>query len=671
MDVLKYPIILIACFFGLGILIQNFLCFAFSTIIVFSSILLFIFLILFLITRNSNVKTIFFGLFTYLLSLSIGIISLYFHQDFHHQNHYSNLEFQEKNNIKGFVIETLKPNEFYTKFLIQIDSFNHKKSRGTLLVYFSRKNTKSLEIGDIIIMNTEIKPILKNYNPDTFDYANYMENQNIFHQVKCFENDYFIGDRIKNLTYFINQLRLKLTASFDVHHFPTKTKSIINALLLGQKQQIDSATLNDYKNAGVVHILAISGLHIGIIYMFLNFIFGFLNNFKNGKTIKLISIILLLWLFALISGMSASITRAVMMFSLIAFGNFLNRKNFAFNAVAASFLILLIYNPSYLFDVGFQLSYAAVISILLFQSFFEKFYFSKNTIVVYITDLFLVSLVAQLGVLPLIMLYFKQIPLFFLLANFVVIPLATFILMLGIITLFLNFIFLPLALQLGKIISFLIELMNQYIHLLSGFEKYIIKNISFTPILALTLYIVILSFIYWIYKPKNNRFMVFLTSIIVFQFAYFLTKENISTNKELIVFNNKESIISIFDSNRITIYSNDSIIEKNQSVLLYKTAKFNPITTFLPLKNLLFFKNKKILIVDKNGIYNISIKPDIVIIRQNSKINLERLIITTNPVIIIADKSNSYISLKRWKATCLKYKIPFHAIAEKGFYKIQ
>jgi len=671
MDVLKYPIIPIACFFGLGILIQNFLCFTLSSIIIFSSILLFIFFILYIITRNSNVKTIFFGLFTYLLSLSIGIISLYLHQDFNRHNHYSNLEFKETNNIKGFVIETLKPNEFYTKFLIQIDSFNHKKSSGTLLVYFSRKNTKSLEIGDIIIMNAEIKPILKNYNPDAFDYANYMENQNVFHQIKCFEKDYFIGERIRNLTYFINQLRLKLTASFNAHHFSTKTKSIINALILGQKQHIDSTTLNDYKNAGVVHILAISGLHIGIIYMFLNFLFGFLNNIKNGRTIKLISIILLLWLFALISGMSASITRAVMMFSLIAFGNFLNRKNFAFNAVAASFLILLIYNPLYLFDVGFQLSYAAVISILLFQPFFQKFYFSKNTIIVYITDLFLVSLVAQLGVLPLIMVYFKQIPVFFLLANFVVIPLATLVLMLGIITLLLNFIFLPLALQLGKIISFLIELMNQYIHLLSGFEKYIIKNISFTPILALTLYIVILSFIYWIYKPKNSRLLRLFSFVFLFQLTYFFTKKNIVNQREMIVFNNKESIITVFDSNTIKVFSNDSLIAKNPSLQEYKTAKFNPEITFAPLENLIYFQNKKILIVDKNGIYNTSIKPDVVIIRQNSRINIERLIQTASPTIIIADKSNSYISLKRWKVTCLKYKIPFHAIAEKGFYKME
>lgn len=670
MDVLKYPIILIAICFGLGIVIQNYACFSFTTLLYSSIISFVLFLIFYFKFRNQNLKNIFFGLITYLLILSIGSLSLYIHQDFHAKNHYSNLENKEQNNIKGVVVEALKSNEFYTKFIVKINSFNHQKSTGKLLVYFSKKNPDSLVIGDLVSFKSELKPILKNYNPDTFDYSKYMENQNVFHQIKCFSIDYFIGNKVKNFTFYINELRQKLVHSFDTHHFSIRTKSIINALLLGQKQQIDNETLNDYKNAGVVHILAISGLHIGIIYMFLNYIFGFLNRVKHGKTIKLVVIILLLWLFALISGMSASITRSVTMFSVIAIGTFLNRRNFMFNSIAASFLILLIYNPLLIFDVGFQLSYAAVISILLFQPYYEKFYFSKNKIVVYITDLFLVSLAAQIGVLPLMLLYFKQVPTLFLLANLVVIPIATAVLIIGIVVLFLNFVYSPFALLLGKLISFLVEIMNNYIHWLSSFQDFVVKNITFTPFLTVALYLVIFSIIYWIYKPKNKRFLYVLVLILSFQVLYFYTKNETSHKNELIVFNAKESAISIFEANRITIFSNDSLIQENQSIQEYATAKFNPKIDFYPLENVLFFKNKKIIIVDESGIYNTSSKPDVVIVRQNSRINIERLILTSKPKVVVADKSNSYTSIKRWKATCLKYKIPFHAIAEKGFYKL-
>lgn len=670
MDVVKYPIISIALCFGFGILIQSYCVFSFNTLFYTSLFSFILFTILWFIWRKKNFKNIYFGVTTYLFVFSTSALSLYLHQDIHRKNHYTNFLVKETNSIKGVIIESLKPNEFYNRYIIEIDSFEQQKSSGKILVYFSKKNKDTLQIGDRILFQNSIKPIQKNYNPDTFDYSKYMANQNVFHQTKCFENDYIISGKVKNFSFYIDKLRQKLVHSFDKHHFSTRTKSIVNALLLGQKQQIDSTTLNDYKNSGVIHVLAISGLHIGIIYAFFNFIFGFLNRFDKGKTIKLFVILFLLWVFALVSGMSPSITRAVTMFSLIAIGTFLNRKNYLFNAVAGSFLILLVYNPMYLFDVGFQLSYAAVVSILLFQPYYQKFYPSKNKVIIYIADLFLVSFAAQLGVLPLMMLYFKQIPTLFIVANLVVIPVATAVLILGIITLALNFILPSLALIFGKIISFLVDFMNDYIHWLSSFNEYVIKNITFTPWLAFALYAIILSIIYWIYNPKNKRLLYVLISIICFQIAYFTTKKEIFDTKELVIFNHKESIIATFENKKIVVYSNDSLIRDNQNIQEYATAKFNPEVEFHPLENVLFFKNKKILIVDENTVYNTSTKPDIVIIRQNSRINIERLIKTTNTKLIIADKSNSYTSIKRWKATCLKYKIPFHAIAEKGFYRM-
>ena len=670
MNVLKYPILIIAVCFGLGIVIQNYVCLSFEVLISTWIILSVLFAILFLKYKSKNYKGIFFGLISYLLTIATGSLSLFFNLDYNQKNHYTNIGIKEQNLLKALVIEELKPNAFYTKFVLEIDSFNHQKSRGKLLVYFSKKNSDTLVIGDVLRLKVAILPVPKNFNPNSFDYANYLENRNIFHQIKCYAYDYVVVNQEKNTNFYINKLRTVLVKSFEAHLFPEKVNAIINALLLGQKQQLDASTLNDYKNAGVIHILAISGLHIGIIYAFFNFIFGFLNRLKHGKTIKLFIIIILLWVFALISGMSASITRAVTMFSLFALGAFLNRRNNAFNSIAASFLVVLIFSPLLIFDIGFQLSYAAVISILLFQPFFNFFYFSKQKWAVYIADLFLVSLAAQIGVLPLMLLYFKQIPLLFLAANFVVIPVSTAVLILGVMLLFLNFIYMPLALVLGKLISILVAFMNFYIHWLSSFDTFIVKNIAFTPLLTIVFYLLIFSTIYWAYRPKNKQVLVILFMIICFQISYFITIKTIHNKSELIVFNFKESTLSIFDSQHLRVYSNDSLIAANQNMQDYITAHFNPRVSFHPLENVVYFNNKKIMIVDQEVVYKTSILPDVVILRQNSRVNIERLLITTKPKIIIADKSNSFTSISRWKKVCLQYKIPFHAVAEKGFYKM-
>lgn len=159
MDVLKYPIITIALCFGLGIIIQNYLCFSSNTVLYSTVISFVLFIILLFYNRNKNTKNILFGLATYFLILSISTLSSYIHQDINHKNHYTNFDIKETNSIKGLVVETLKPNEFYTKFLVEIYSFNHQKSSGKVLVYFSKKNPDSLQIGDLISFQSEIKPI--------------------------------------------------------------------------------------------------------------------------------------------------------------------------------------------------------------------------------------------------------------------------------------------------------------------------------------------------------------------------------------------------------------------------------------------------------------------------------------------------------------------------------
>jgi competence protein ComEC len=539
-----------------------------------------------------------------------------------------------------------------------------------MLLYVPKINTTKLSTGDEIWLKNSVYPIPKAFNPYQFDYANYLEKQNVYHQIYTRENQIKIIQTHKNFDFYIEKLRNNLSKSFDIHHFEPKTKAIIDALILGQRLELDKETIADYSNAGVIHILAISGLHISIIYFFIVFLLKPLKRVRFGAEIQLLIVLAILWLFAFLTGLPASVTRAVTLFSFISIGNYFNQPKAIYNALAISAFLILLVNPNAIFDVGFQLSYAAVLSIVLFQPFYKKFYFTENKIGIYFIDTILVSLAAQIGVLPLSLYYFNQLPLLFLLANLIIIPLSSLVLIVGIVILPLNYVFPSIALFLGNILEYSIQFMNNYIHWIAQFKSGIITNISFSGWLTFSMYLIIIALIYGLYHAKAKNVKYILLSILIFQCSYITVKWNENHRSELVIFNEKATLIGIKNHKNVIAFSDAP--EHNYATLNhYKRGTFSDSLEVFSLKNTISFKNKRILVVDSLGIYKTSIRPDIIVLTQNPKINLLRLIHDVSPKVIIADKSNYKNSIKRWETTCRKEKIPFHAIAKKGFYKLE
>ena len=598
------------------------------------------------------------------------MLSFYIHSDVNFKNHYSKKTFEETNSIRAIVTSTLKPNTKYNKYFVTLSHFNDSIATGKILLYVPKTNNETLHSGDEIWLNNAVYPIPKAFNPYQFDYSKYLEKQNVFHQIYTRENQIKIIQTHKTVDFYIENLRNNLSQSFDIHHFEPKTKAIIDALILGQRLELDKETIADYSNAGVIHILAISGLHISIIYFFIVFLLKPLKRVRFGAEIQLLIVLGILWLFALLTGLPASVTRAVTLFSFISIGNYFNQPKAIYNALAISAFLILLVKPNAIFDIGFQLSYAAVLSIVLFQPFYKKFYFSDNKIAVYFTDTVLVSLAAQIGVLPLSLYYFNQLPMLFLLANLVIIPLSTAVLIGGIIILFFNFTIPDFAIFLGKILALIIDFMNKYIHWIAQFKSGIITNISFSVWLTIILYVVIISFIYWLYHFKAKNFKYVLLSIFLFQMSYFGIKFTENNTSELIVLNSKSSTIAIKQNNNIIAFTDNPEINL-EALNHYKRGTFSDSLRIFPMRNVLSFNDKRILVIDSVGIYKTSIRPEIIVLTQNPKINLSRLITEIKPKLVISDKTNYKNNNTIWQATCRKEKIPFHAIAEKGFYKLK
>jgi competence protein ComEC len=654
----------------LGIIAQEIGCLALSTIAFGFCVCAILFAFLFLKYQRKLIPSIGFGMATYFLSVFLGMLTFYVHFDRNYNNHYSNQNLLVTNTINGIIQSDVKPNARYAKYFLNMQSMNQKGASGRLLLYVAKTAKVALPVGTEIVIQGSLYPIPKAYNPYQFDYANYLEKQNIWHQVYLQKNDIQVVRLHPNSGYYLERLRNSLRQSFDLHAFDAKTKALIDALLLGQRVALDKETLTDYTNAGVIHVLAISGLHISVLYFFLIFILRPLRSFRFGKILELLLVLMVLWLFALLTGLPASVTRAVTLFSFMSLGTYFNRSKSLYNAMAVSALLILVFSPNTLFDIGFQLSYAAVLSIVLFQPFFKLVSVTQNKIVRYFMDMIGVSLAAQIGVLPLCLYYFNQFPALFLLANIVIIPLSSFVLLYGIILLGLNFIVPSVALYLGKPLAFSIQYMNAYIHWIAQFKWGVISNISFSGVMVAMLYFLIFSLIYGLYSKKSKAIIYIVISIFLFQWSYLVVKWNENESSECIIFNEKHTLIAIKSKNTVIAYTD--VPEVHQGTLQhYLRGTFSDTLQVFPLQNVLSFHQKRILVIDRVGIYKTKLKPSVVILTQNPKINLDRLINVAQPSIIIADKSNYKKNIRAWKATCHKAKIPFHAIAEKGFYRLK
>jgi competence protein ComEC len=446
------------------------------------------------------------------------------------------------------------------------------------------------------------------------------------------------------------------------------------ALILGQQQDISPEIIKDYQFAGAVHILSVSGLHIGFILLFVTFLLKPFPNTKRGSFIKLIIVLLSLFTFGLIAGLAPSVLRSVTMFSFVAIGMFLRRSTYIFHTLLVSMLLILLVQPSFLFDVGFQLSYLALFFILWLQPLLAQLWLPKNKIVNYFWEILTVSFAAQIGTLPLSIYYFHQFPGLFFVTNLVIIPFLSVIMALGVLVMVLaTFGWVPLFLS--KSLEWSIYILNRIINSIASLEQFIFRDIPFNWQLLLCLYLLIIATIIWFKKPNFNRLVLALVAIVVFQLAYFQTQWTVLNQNELVVFNsNKNTLIAERNGKNITLYANDSLLKlayQNQALTSYSMGNFSHLKFKKRLQNVLFFNGNKILIIDSLGIYPTSIRPDIVVITQSPKINFERFLKTAKPKMIVADASNYRTYQKMWKVTCLIEKIPFHATAEKGFYKLE
>lgn len=337
--------------------------------------------------------------------------------------------------------------------------------------------------------------------------------------------------------------------------------AVLSALTLGYKDMLDEETKKVYSSTGAMHILAVSGLHVGILYFILALALGMLPKTRLIKFINLIVILLFLWFFAILTGLSPSVSRSAFMFSLVAIGQSFAFRSNIYNTISATAFGLLISNPANLFNLGFQLSFGAVLSIIIFYPVIHKSLYFKNKALEYTWSLISVSIAAQIGTLPLTMLYFAQFPTYFVATNLLAIPLATITLYLAVVLLIISPI--PtIALWVGKILNSVVKLLNFGLSSIESIPGSTIGGLHISSVQLTLLITGLFLLIVYIYSKRLIHLQLLILSVIGVIMLSIQHKISIHKNELTIFSTPKKSIICIRNSGYAYISGLDTLHSK-------------------------------------------------------------------------------------------------------------
>lgn len=677
MKVLHFPLARITIGFILGILFAFYLQPSISAVFIAIITSVSIFILFYFLSKNKTKLSLYFGVGTYFLSFIIGISTHIAHTDYFQKSNYihNTAIFEQPHFISLTIREKMKSSPYSDRYIAIVNHIGQKEQTGRIILNIQNDSLHhNLQVGNSLLIKGTLTKNKPPNNPNQFDYSKYLEKKQIYAQLYAEVVDIKIGSEIeKDIWYYSSKLRTRIVRNLEKNNFNKTELNVAIALIMGQQQDISPDIIRDYQYAGAVHILSVSGLHIGFILLFVTFILKPIPNTKRGSFIKLITILISLSMFGIIAGLAPSVVRSVTMFSFVAIGNHLRRSVNIYHTLLVSVLLILLFEPTFLFDVGFQLSYIALFFIIWLQPLLSSIWKPKYKVSKYIWDILTVSFAAQIGTLPLSIYYFHQFPGLFFITNLIIIPLLSIIMILGVLVMLLAA-FNMIPVFLSQLLEWSIYYLNKIINAIASLEQFIIQDIPLHFYLLFSGYLLLFALIIWFKKPSFNRLTVILISITILQLSYFKIQYEIQNEEELIVFNStKNTLIAKRKGENIIVYANDSILKTAQKNSLLKSYRIGNLSTLEQkkrLQNFMFFNGKKILVLDSSGIYPKNIQPDIIVLTQSAKINLDRLFQEMKPKLVIADASNFKNIQKLWKASCEKQKIPFHATGEKGFYKL-
>ncbi|SKB42156.1 ComEC/Rec2 family competence protein [Daejeonella lutea] len=571
---------------------------------------------------------------------------------------------------------------FEARVLFSLGQNEYRAATGKVMVSIKagNKQERTLKYGDLLLIPAALDSIDPPYNPGEFDYRGYLADRQIHQQLFLQGDEYYLVNHSQGnpLISFALDLRKHLVDKFYRYLPDQNAAAFASTLILGYRAELSSEIIEAYSKTGTMHVLSVSGMHVGIVFMVLSVALRFMSKTQTTRLIRAFLIITVIWFYALITGFSAPASRAAVMLSFVVIGKALNKSQNTYNLIAISAFFLLIYNPFYLVDAGFQLSYLAVAGIVYFHPKIYQLFEIKTKALDYIWSYSALSLAAQIATFPISVYYFHQFPVYFLLSNLLIVLPIAIIMYSGIL-----FMFIPNSVVLiyaGKILSLLINFTNEILYYIENLPFSSLDGIwiTATECFLICLLLILIS----IRLSLNVRNMNLPIALLLLVLTLNICRESISnfTQQRIIFYNlKKKSGIAFVTRSRSIIISDINPGEKllNFSLLpavksfgsgqerFYNESESFSTHDYFGTSNFYQFGRIRIIKWDKNfdgRSFSHGLAADIVLISNNPNISLNQIASYLTFKKIVIDATNPDYKIKRWIAEANKHGYKYYVL---------
>lgn len=590
------------------------------------------------------------------------------------------------------IIEKPQQKEKSVKLFVTLERNQYNKTLNANATLYLQKSphAQKLQVGDVIFLRSDLSTISPPKNPNAFDNHVYMKRRSVFFTGYSAHWIPLTHQPINPMARTANSLQSFFSKTFSDNGLDGDEYAVITAVLLGNNESMEPELKARYASAGVSHILCVSGMHVGIIFMIINFLLSPLDHLPKLRFLKALLLFASIWIYANITGLAPSVKRAATMFTFVLLGQSLSRNVNVFHSLFASMFILLLISPLLLFEIGFQMSYLAVFGIVIFQPQIVSLLHPKTKIGKYFWELAAVSIAAQLSTFPLSIYYFGQFPNYFLLSNLSVISLSFAVVVTGVILLSVSWI--PfLSKCIGWLLSYEIKLLNGIVSGIDALPGSVTQNICVNFLQMLLFYGIIIFLFLFIIKKKQIYKYLNLSSLLLLSSSFCNSKVQTSHRHEVTFYAvDKMSVIGLNDGGSGIVLEDsaafhnpfcyDFNIKNHARMNRIENQCFSIDTLFVSQDNIakigpfILLGDQKIFLLSSHEyLYPAAqrMKIDVLCLSHNPKIPMNKLLKTFDCKQIIIDGTNSRYTENRWMDSCKTYHIPCHSLRRNGYFSVQ